>query len=418
MDEQSGRRAVSTAVRAVSNNAFVKKVLVLFLAVVVGVSLWWWFLSRPWVTTDNAYVVADTATVSSRIAGRVAIVRVDNDDFVQEGNVLIELDPSDYALKVQQGEAALSALKEEHRLRVANLAYIETVKTTNVEVARAALQIALDREKQAQKKIDELTEKRRSAEADLHHAERDFRRFETLYGQRAVAEREFDRTKTAYKKFSAQLEGVEAELASAKIALDAAQKDTARARAQLRAAEAEDLQVQMERHRIKSVEAQIQKAEAELELMKLQRSYCTIVAPIAGYVAQKRLQVGDWVQPGQPLLAIVPLHAVYVEANFKETQIANFRIGQRAEITADMYPGYRYYGKVAGIRSGTGAAFSLLPPENATGNWIKVVQRVPVKIVLDVPPPPDRPLMVGLSLTVRVHTAGRDGGQKLKDIAR
>lgn len=402
-----------SAVNSIKNNQKLKKLLVAFVGLVIAGSGIWWFYTSRYVKTDNAYVMADSATVSSRIPGKVLKIYVENDDPVKEGSLLLELDPSDYALKAEQAEANLKALEEELNLRRASLAYVETTMTANVDAARAALNIALDRERQAQKKIDEIEEKRKSAEADLKHAEKDFKRFEALYGQKAIAERELDRTRTAYKKALAQYEALSAELASARIALNSAKKDTERAHAQLRVAEAQDLQAQMERYRVKNLEAQIEKARAELELAKLQLSYCKIYAPISGYIAQKRFQVGDWVQPGQPLLAVVPLHEVYVEANFKETQLKNMRIGQRAEIRADVYPGHVYSGKVIGIRAGTGAAFSLLPPENATGNWIKVVQRVPVKILLDEPPPPEYPLRVGLSLVVKVYTSDRSGS-KLK----
>jgi len=143
-----------------------------------------------------------------------------------------------------------------------------------------------------------------------------------------------------------------------------------------------------------------------------------VTAPLAGYIAHKSVQVGERVQPGQPLMGVVPLEEAYVEANFKETQLEKVRLGQRATVRADIYPDHPFTGKVVGIRAGTGAAFSLLPPENATGNWIKVVQRVPVKIRLDTPPTPEYPLRVGLSLKVVIHTrdqsgprlvAGRDG---------
>jgi len=400
-------------VNAMKNNRKLKKILVSLSGLAIIAVIIWWFYTIRYVSTDNAYVMADSATVSSRIPGRVIKIYVENDDFVKEGALLFELDPADYALKVQQGEASLKALQEEYNFHKANLAYIETTMTANVDSAKASLKMALDREQQAQKKIDELEEKRKSAEADFKHAEKDFKRFEALYTQRAIAEREFDRTKTAYKKALAQHEATSAEVASAKIALNAARKDTERAQAQLRVAEAQELQAQMERYRIKNLEAQIQKAQAELDLARLQLSYCKIYAPISGYIAQKRFQVGDWVQPGQPLLAIVPLQDVYVEANFKETQLKEMRIGQKAEIKADIYPGYRYHGKVVGIRAGTGAAFSLLPPENATGNWIKVTQRVPVKIVLDEPPPAEYPLRVGLSLEVKVNISDKTG-PKLK----
>ena len=153
---------------------------------------------------------------------------------------------------------------------------------------------------------------------------------------------------------------------------------------------------------------------AELEAARLNLSYCVISAPIEGYIAQKSIQVGDRVQPGQALMAVVPLGRIYVEANFKETQLTNVRIGQPASISADIYPGYEYKGKVTGIRAGTGAAFSLIPPENATGNWIKVVQRIPVRIELDQPPPPDHPLRVGASLDVSIDVADRSGSYLLQ----
>ncbi|MEJ5301704.1 MAG: HlyD family secretion protein [Thermodesulforhabdaceae bacterium] len=400
-------------VNAMKNNRKLKKFFAAFISILALAVVIWWFYSSRYISTDNAYVMADSATVSSRIPGRIIKIYVENDDSVKEGALLFELDPADYDLKVQQAEAALKALQEEYNFRKTNLAYIETTMTANVDSAKASLKMAFDREQQAKKKIDELEEKRKSSEADLKHAEKDFKRFEALYTQKAIAEREFDRTRTAYKKALAQHEATSAEVASARIALNAARKDTERAQAQLKVAEAQELQAQMERYRIKNLEAQIQKAQAELDLARLQLSYCKVYAPIAGYVAQKRFQIGDWVQPGQPLLAVVPLQDIYVEANFKETQLKEMRIGQKAEVKADIYPGYKYYGKVVGIRAGTGAAFSLLPPENATGNWIKVTQRVPVKIALDEPPPAEYPLRIGLSLEVKVNISDKTG-PKLK----
>ena len=158
-----------------------------------------------------------------------------------------------------------------------------------------------------------------------------------------------------------------------------------------------------------SLKAQRDGYKADLDEAELNLSYCTIAAPIAGFIAQKSIQVGDRVQPGLALMAVVPLQEIYAEANFKETDLTHVRLGQTAVIEADIYPDYIYHGKVVGIRAGTGAAFSLLPPENATGNWIKIVQRVPVKIAFDAPPPPRYPLRVGLSLTVTINTSDRSG---------
>jgi membrane fusion protein (multidrug efflux system) len=153
----------------------------------------------------------------------------------------------------------------------------------------------------------------------------------------------------------------------------------------------------------------IQQAEAAVREAELNLSYCTIVSPIEGVVSRKAIEVGQRVQPGQPLMAVVPLHDVYIEANYKETQLTDVRVGQPVEITADIYPGYIYRGTVESLSAGTGAAFSLLPPENATGNWVKVVQRLPVKILLQEPPPTEKPLRVGLSVEVSIDTSNRQG---------
>ena len=184
--------------------------------------------------------------------------------------------------------------------------------------------------------------------------------------------------------------------------------------AQLQTARSERANVDVQLHKVEALKAKRDRSMADLEAARLNLSYCVIAAPIEGYVAQRNIQVGDRVQPGQALMAVVPLSKIYVEANFKETQLTNVRIGQPASISADIYPGYAYTGKVSGIRAGTGAAFSLIPPENATGNWIKVVQRIPVRIELDKPPLLDHPLRVGASLDVTIDVADRSGSYLLQ----
>ncbi len=395
------------------NSARNRKGLKIALAIIVVLaglsSFLWWFLHRHLVFTDNAYVMADSATISSRVTGKIKKIFVENDDYVKKGTILIQLDNSDYKLRVAQALAVVNSLKAEYRLRKTELTYVDKRTLAALQEVNAALSIARERKKQAIDKLSELTERQKIAQADFGHAKKDLERFKPLFTKKAIAERDFDRIKTAYKKARAQLEAVKAAIKAAKKEISVANEEIKRMEAKLISAKAERLKVEVEKHRLKAMEAKIEQAKKSLELAKLNLSYCTIKAPISGYVAQKHIQVGDWVQPGQPLLAIVPLQDVYVEANFKETQLTNMRIGQRAEIEADIYPGYKFFGKVTGIRAGTGAAFSLLPPENATGNWIKVVQRVPVKIKLDRPPPPDHPLRVGLSLEVTVDTSEKTG---------
>jgi membrane fusion protein (multidrug efflux system) len=153
----------------------------------------------------------------------------------------------------------------------------------------------------------------------------------------------------------------------------------------------------------------VQQARAALEMAKLDLSYTEIRAPLTGIVTRKSVHVGNRVQPGEPLLAIVPVDRLYITANYKETQLTDVRVGQPATIRADIYPDYTYQGHVDSISVGTGAAFALLPPENATGNWVKVVQRVPVKIVLNHPPPPDKTLRIGLSVDVNIDIKNTSG---------
>ena len=161
----------------------------------------------------------------------------------------------------------------------------------------------------------------------------------------------------------------------------------------------------------------VMQAEAALQAAKLDLGYTSLTAPFAGVVTHKTAHAGNRVQAGEPLMAIVPLGKLYVTANFKETQLTDVRVGQKAEIVADIYPGYTYTGHVDSISMGTGAAFSLLPPENATGNWVKVVQRVPVKIVIEGPVPDDKPLRLGLSVEVAIDL-GNGSGPLLSSIVQ
>lgn len=155
----------------------------------------------------------------------------------------------------------------------------------------------------------------------------------------------------------------------------------------------------------------VKQAEAAVREAELNLSYCILAAPMEGLVSRKSIEVGQRVQPGQALMAIVPLHNAYIEANYKETQLTHVRVGQPVEIRADIYPDHVYHGKVESLSGGTGAAFSLLPPENATGNWVKVVQRLPVKITLTEVPPPELPLRVGLSIETSIDISNREGSR-------
>ena len=375
--------------------------ILLLLGLVFGGGYWWVYVHGR-VSTDDAYVMAHVASVSSRINGSVAEVLVDNNDPVKEGQILVRLDPMDYQVAVDKAQAVVATMDADVQSEEVTVDLVERETQGQFLVADAALAEAKKAEQAKLHDLQEVVKKRLAAQADLTYAQREFNRYEDLYRRRAGSQEMRDNALTVLEKAKASLKEVEAQIASNQASFEAASHRTAQAKDDLEIARSDLRKLALERHRLDSLRAQKKGAQADLEGARLELSYCTIKAPISGHVAQRSVQVGDRVQTGQPILAVVPLHAVFVEANFKETQLERVQPGQPASVKADIYPGYVYQGTVSGIGAGTGAAFSLLPPQNATGNWIKIVQRVPVKIELDQPPPAEYPLRVGLSLQVTI----------------
>jgi len=377
--------------------------------VAAAIALYWLLVLRYRVTTDDAYVHADSAQVSSRVDGTVMKVLVDNDFPVERGQVLLQLDPRDYEVAVEQAHGILARTQGELRAMEVSVSLTDLQTAAQLSKTEAEYQGAQDRKNEALHRLQQLRKQREGAQAEMIQTQRDYKRFESLFQSNVVPEERRDQAHTAMVKARSTLEATDAQIKALQASLKAIEQEVRQAEAQLRSAEAERQQVEIMKEKLAALYGQQQEAQSQLKAAQLDLSYTTVTAPIIGFIAQKNVQVGDSVKKAQPLMAVVPLHEVYVEANFKETQLKNVRLGQPAVIEADIYPGYVYHGKVSGIRAGTGAAFSLLPPENATGNWIKVVQRVPVKIILTEPPPADRPLRLGLSLYVTISTRDRTG---------
>jgi len=354
---------------------------VLFLVVgsYYGYRLWAYYAVH--ISTDNAYVDATMAQITPRIPGTIAEVLVKDNVWVKPGQVLVRLDPRDYEVGLVAAKAALQKARE----TVDQL--FATVRTAEGRTGEADTQIAAAQTQLA------------AAQAEFRQTQLDLERAKQLAKEEVLAAQQFDMAKTRYDIALSRLHTQQKLLEQAKRMAATRDKEVEQAKAALGAATT----TEREAHSI------VQQAEAAVREATLNLEYCTITAPIEGMVSRKAVEVGQRVQPGQPLMAVVPLHEVYIEANYKETQLTHVRVGQPAEIEADIYPGHVYRGRVESLSGGTGAAFSLLPPENATGNWVKVVQRLPVKIVLDEPPPPERPLRVGLSVEVTINTSDRQG---------
>lgn len=409
----SGEEQTEAYVKRANNRQRMKKLLwvvAVFISVAILAGAYWLFILRFRESTDNAYVVADSARISSRVPGTVLQVMVENDVPVERGQILLVLDYRDYQAVVNQTKGALAKIEGEIQAIKTSTSLTDTQTEAHLQEAKAKLQESRDNKDERLHRLKELQKRWVAANADLEKARRDSKRFDNLFNTGVIAEEQRDTAHTNLVKAKAIVEATDAELAAVKASLHAIQQEVEQAQAQLQATLSQRKQVEVLTHKLAALQGDRQEAEGKLQAAQLNLSYCTIPAPISGYIAQKNVQVGDRVQTGQPLMALVPLRQVYVEANLKETQLKNVRLGQPVTIKADVYPAYTYYGKVDGIRAGTGASFSLLPPENATGNWIKVVQRVPVKISLDEPPPAEYPLRIGFSLHVTISTRNRSGG--------
>jgi membrane fusion protein (multidrug efflux system) len=374
-----------------------------------GIRVW-----RYWdrhVSTDDAFVEAHVSPVSARVRGTVLEVLVRDNQQVAAGAPLVRLDPRDLEVKVHQARAALATAESRLKMAVAGVPMSDQSTRSQIALAeattaRASLGIdsagrvleerhsrLLARRASVQAAQAEVT----SRQADLERAALDRGRARELLERTLIARQEYDYADIAFRTASAALEAArqrldvaraevaqaEAELASQEVALAQAGRQREEAQASLGDARSRRGEVTIKSAEAASAEAQLTEARATLREAELNLEYTTILAPVAGRVTRRTVEVGQTVQPGQPLLAVVDVGNVWVVANYKETQLTRVRPGQRATISVDTHPGLVLHARVDSIQSGTGSRFSLLPPENASGNFVKVVQRIPVKLVLD-----------------------------------
>ena len=370
------------------------------------------------VSTDDAQVDGHVVPVASKIYGNVAEVGVDDNQQVKAGRVLVRIDSRDYQAKVDQAKAAL--VLAEAQAQAARVGVPWTQETTQSGSSGADAQLAnaqaeYEKAKYAYEKDStaELAYARANVDArqaSYDRARADLDRMKPLVAKAEISQQQFDAYVATARVAESELQAAKEKQAAAqksanlaKAAMDAAQAKVAQARAGVRQALANYKQVSIREADAASAVAAVAKARADLETAELNLGYTTIVAPTEGVVTRKSVEVGQIVQPGQGLLMLIPLHDVWVTANFKETQLAKVRPGQKAEIKVDMY-GRTFTGHVDSVAGATGARLSLLPPENATGNYVKVVQRIPVKILLDPVPPEQAILRPGMNVEATIIT--------------
>lgn len=327
--------------------------LITFIFVVLGCAwlVYWFLVLRHHQSTDDAYVAGNQIQIMAQVSGSVTHVNVDNTDFVKQGQVLVELDPTDAQQAFERAKTGLAnSVRQTHQLIINSKQY-----QANIELRQT----------------------------ELNKAQSDLSRREALGSANAIGREEVQHARDA--------------VATAKAALEVA-------RQQYQANQAMILDTPLEK------QPAIQQASVEMRDAWLALQRTKIVSPIDGYVSRRSVQIGARISSTSALMAVVPANHLWVDANFKETQLANMRIGQPATVVADIYgDDVVYQGKVVGLDMGTGSAFSLLPAQNATGNWIKVVQRLPVRIELDPQQVAEHPLRIGLSALVNVDTANTEG---------
>jgi len=395
-----------------------KLVIFLVLVVLAAVGGYLWVSSLNRVSTDDAQVDGHIIPISPKIYGKVLEVMVDDNQQVKQGQVLVRIDPQDYQAKLDQAQAAVAVAESQAQGASAGVPLIRDTTGSSVTAAEAQLaaaradydQAQVEAERAATADIAVARANVETAQATADHAQADLNRMKTLVDKEEISRLEYDSYASSTRVALSQLQAAKDKLASAikdaetkKAALLSSQARIAQAEAGILQAKATQMQVPVRVADASSATASIGQAHANLEAAKLDLSYTTIVAPVDGVVTRKSVEVGQVVQQGQGLLMLVPLQDVWVTANFKETQLADVHNGQKAEVKADL-SGKTYPGHVDSIAAATGTRLSLLPPENATGNYVKVVQRIPVKIVLDPIPGGNQVLRPGMNIEATIFT--------------
>jgi membrane fusion protein (multidrug efflux system) len=369
--------------------------------VLVVVGLFIYHYVSSYETTDDAQVDGHINSISARVSGHVAKLNVQDNQFVQAGTVLAEIDPADYQVALDRAkadfeDARAAAIAAGADVPITSVSTSSQISSTQAETdsARAGIQAARQQAEAAQAQLQQ-------AEANDVKAQNDLGRYKQLVDKQEISQQQYDQAVAASRASQAAVRAARANADAAAQQIAEAQGKLAQAEASWRNANTAPRQMTAMRAKAASAQAEVQRKRADVEQAQLNLQYTKIVAPVDGVVSDRVVEVGQNVVPGQELMKIIPLDDVWVTANFKETQLRNTKVGQRVTIEVDA-TGKKYNGKVESIAGASGARFSLLPPENATGNYVKVVQRIPEKIVLDPGENKNHELRPGMSVVPKV----------------
>jgi membrane fusion protein, multidrug efflux system len=391
-------------------------VFVVVIAVLAFAGFYLWRYLNTYESTDDAQIDGHVDAISGRISGNVIAILAEDEQSVKAGDVLVRIDPRDYEVAVakaeadlRDAEAALESSRIDIPITTTNTAsQLKTATATRVD----ATAFVLGSQRQLSAARDRLESARalvRDAEASVKKTRDDVVRYKLLVDKNEIPSQQYDTAVAAADSAVATLDSrraavreAEQNIAVAQSAVDQANTRVPQADASIESAMTAPKQVQVSESRAKSSLAQVAQKKALLDQAKLNLSYCTIVAAVTGIVGKKTVELGENISPGEQLMAVVPLDDIWVTANFKETQLSHMNPGQRVRFTVDAYD-REYKGKVVAVGGASGSRFSLLPPENATGNYVKVVQRIPVRINLDPGENDDHRLRPGMSVDPKVY---------------
>ncbi len=374
------------------------------MVLIVGALLFWW-RSTFYEDTDDAQINGHLIQISSRIAGQVIKIDVDENQFVEKGAEIAQLDPRDFQVAVDQDQANLQAAEAAYEAAKVNVPITgintgSTLRSTSSDVEGAQAQVAASKQ-QLQGALAQIAQ----ADANYTKAKLDLERYTPLVQKDVISKQQFDQAVATADADKAALDNAKANEAAARAQVKVSEERVKQAIAQFQSAQSAPQQLQAQKAKADQAAAQVEQARAQLEQAKLNLSYTKIVAPEAGIITRKSVEINQNVSVGQNLLTLVSLDDIWITANFKETQLREMRAGQAVTLTVDAYGGRKYDAKVTQIGGATGSVLSLFPPENATGNYVKVVQRVPVRIDLVNPKDEnsDHLLRPGLSVEPKVR---------------
>ena len=352
-------------------------------------------------STDDAQVDGHINSVSARISGHVMKLNVVDNQYVQAGTVLVEIDPADYQVAYERAKADYADAQAAAIAAGVNVPITSVNTSSQVSASEADVNSARAGIQAAQQQLEAAKAQLVQAQANDFKAQNDLGRYKQLVEKQEISEQQFDEATAAAKASAAAVDAARATADAADHQVTQAKGRLVQAEANFRQANTAPKQLRISQAKAESAQAQVQRSKASLEQAELNLNYTKVVAPVNGIVSDRTVEVGQNVVAGQELMKVINLDDIWITANFKETQLRDMKPGQRVTLEVDAN-GRKYYGKVDSIAGASGARFSLLPPENATGNYVKVVQRVPVKIVLDAGSNNNHALRPGLSVTPKV----------------